>query len=198
MKQRHFHLDGRKEGFTLIELLIVVMIIALLALLAVANYASVQQQARVEFATDSLVSTLRERQVLARSGFLTGEAGGKQSLQCYAVRMVIGTGGQSGLYTGEADYVSREGDKVDFCREIAGEGAWRKNEIFGDRIIMIGENQEMIYYFKPPFAQILEWQNGIFNRPVSQKIELTVGDVDAPDFNRQVVFDLATGIVKRL
>lgn len=61
-----------KAGFTLIELLVVISIIAILTLIATANFTAVQQQARIGFAADTLVSTLREAQVLAKSGQRVG------------------------------------------------------------------------------------------------------------------------------
>lgn len=204
MKQRSEQISGQKRGFSLIELLIVICIIAIMTVIAVANYAAVERQARVEFATDTLVSTLREVQVLARSGNLVMaesavSAEQKPVLQCYAVKIVTGTDeDKAGLFTSPTNYISVQGDTVDTCQTVAGPEFWRKSQVFTGKVILLGGGEEKVYYFKPPFGQILEDQQGDLIKPASQIITFTVGDVDSPDMNRQVEFDLSTGAVRRI
>ncbi len=205
MKQRSEQISGQKKGFTLIELLIVICIIALMTVIAVANYAAVERQARVEFATDTLVSTLREVQVLARSGNVvrqesTSTEPDKSVLQCYAVKIVTGTDEtKAGLFTAQTNYVAEgENGVVDSCQRVPGAENWRKSEVFTGKVILIGEGTENTYYFKPPFGQILELQQDSLVRPVSQIVTFKVGDVDSPDLDRQVEFDLSTGAVRRI
>lgn len=57
-----------RQGFTLIEMLIVLTIIAVLAVVSVSSYDVVRRQARLQVIGDTLVSTLKEQQNLARSG----------------------------------------------------------------------------------------------------------------------------------
>ncbi len=191
-------LQGRaRKGFTLVELLIVISIIGMLTVLAVGNYIGVEQQARVEFATDTLVSTIREAQVMARSGQRSTDSGGQQVLQCYVVKIVTGTGVTAGLYFGQGDYLAVQGDTVDSCQTVGDENL-RKSEVFNEKVIIVGDGGEKTYYFKPPFAQILEQGGGQLVAVQSQKLQMTVQDVDSPEYSRAVIFDLATGEVKRI
>jgi prepilin-type N-terminal cleavage/methylation domain-containing protein len=59
----HKYIESRLcvvSGFTLIELLVVISIIMLLTITAVANFSYVQERMRLDFAADTLVSSLRE------------------------------------------------------------------------------------------------------------------------------------------
>jgi hypothetical protein len=175
-----------------------------MTVIAVANYGAVERQARVEFATDTLVSTLREVQVLARSGNLvreadTGSAEIKAVLQCYAVKIVTGTDeSKAGLYTAQTNYIAVQGDVVDTCQTVAGPEFWRKSEVFTGKVVLIGDGTAYAYYFKPPFGQILEQQNDQLIRPGSQIMTYEVGDLDSPEMDRKVQFDLSTGTVSRI
>ena len=55
-------------AFTLIEMLIVIVIIGLLAAMAVGSFGSARKRARLDIATDSMISTLKEQLGKAKSG----------------------------------------------------------------------------------------------------------------------------------
>lgn len=191
-----------KPGFTLIEILIVLSIIMLLTILAVANYSAVERSARIGFAADSLVSSLREAEVLSKSGRRVTDSAGKQILQCQAVKIVSGTGSNSGLYMGESDYVglpkdATAGTAVDTCM-IIDNSKWRKTDVFNDQIVIIGDGSEQTFYFKPPFGQIYSENGGILSKAAAEKVRFSVGALDNADSQQKIEFDLTTGNVARL
>lgn len=197
-----------KPGFTLIEILIVLSIIMLLTILAVANYSAVERSARIGFAADSLVSSLREAEVLSKSGRRVTDSAGKQILQCQAVKIVSGTGSNSGLYMGQSNYIGlpEEGaveKAVDSCKPV-GDLDWRKNDIFNDRIIIIDDGNEdgngngQTFYFKPPFGQIYREVGGGLAKAAAEKVRFSVGALDNADSQQKIEFDLTTGNVARL
>lgn len=202
------------SGFTLIELLVVISIIMLLTITAVANFSYVQERMRLDFAADTLVSSLREGQVLAKSGRRVGggQNGGAASsaaaaaLQCYAVRIVSGVGEGSGLYTGQSAYIglpdgAKDGAQIDTCALVDAE-KWVKAEIFDGRSIISGDNGvPQTFYFKPPFGQIYTLgDGGVLVKAENKKIEFSVNSVGnsaGSEGVKKVEFDLANGVVRR-
>ncbi len=100
----------KRKAFTLVEIIIVVTIIALLALVAIGNYGAARQQAKMDIIVDTLISALKEKQSLARSGR------GGDTPQCYGLLLQTGAPYVQELI---APYVSVNPDidstRVDFC-----------------------------------------------------------------------------------
>jgi|GEM_PF-7100853 len=210
----HKRVEGRScVAFTLIELLVVISIIMMLTITAVANFSFVQQRMRLDFAADTLVSSLREAQVLAKSGRRVKAAGAAssgsaaepvQNLQCYAVKIVSGVEAGSGLYTGQSDYVGvpkgvTSSAQVDTC-ELIGNDKWVKAEIFDGRSIIVGDGAVQTFYFKPPFAQIYTEEGGALVKVKNKNVMFSIGnvsDLKNPETLKKVEFDLSTGAVKR-
>lgn len=196
-----------REAFTLIELLVVISIIMMMTLLAVANFANVQERLKLDFAADTLVTTLREAQVLAKSGRVVGgDGGGGGVLQCQVVRLVGGVDG--GLSTGQSKYIAldAENGQVDTCEILKADVAgWVKSDVFDGRFIIVGEGVRT-FYFKPPFGQIYSESGDKLTRAPAEVVEFAVGQVgrlqDAAATNdssqKKIRFDLSTGAVKRL
>lgn len=190
--------SGRQAGFTLIELLIVITIIGILAVVAVTSYAGVQRQAAVDFAGDTLVATIREAEDWARSGRRSPGLEGESSKSlCYAVKIVTGIGEQARLYYASSDYVAVEGETVDSC-EVLGDLGWRKSDVFNDRIVLIGDGDTFVYYFKPPFGKIYTEAGGALTSATSRVVTFTVGDPENPSWNNTISFDLSTSEVKKV
>ncbi|MCC6643541.1 prepilin-type N-terminal cleavage/methylation domain-containing protein [Candidatus Peregrinibacteria bacterium] len=188
---------SKKPGFTLLELLIVMAIIALLAVLAITSYAGVQRSARIGYAADSLVATIREAQVLARSG-ARSEGGG---LQCTVVKLASGSDSEAGLFSAVSAYKSAE----DACENSS---QWRKNDFFDENTLLksleaVGLNSgltvgdELELYFKPPFGQVYLMTSGGFTPLTSGILTFVVGAEDKVDFDQMVKYDLATNEVNR-
>lgn len=197
-----------RPGFTLLELLIVVAIIGILAVVAVFSYVGVQRQATVEFAADTVVAALREAQDLARSGRrglpdTEGEPGADNPSpsQCYAVKLLTGPGGAlgpGGLYTASGDYLAVQGDVVDSC-ETLGESGWRRSDALGSRLVIMGEGDGQIFYFKPPFGRVYAADpGGALTQLTGEVFNFTVGDPDYPEWDREVSFDSSTGEAKKV
>lgn len=206
MKQKWPKIGLRSRGFTLIELLVVLSIIMVLTIFAVVNFSYVQQRAKLDFAADTLVSTLREGQVLAKSGRRVVSGEGEGILQCYAVRIVTGSSAGNGLYTGQSAYVGLPkeavtGDLVDTCAPIQ-DAEWVKIGIFDGQIVVLGDGSTQTFYFKPPFAQIYQENGGALSKAGSQKLLFTIDNANNPATNpddlKKVEFDLSTGAVKRI
>ncbi len=177
-----------KSGFTLLELLIVMAIMALLAIMAINAYAGVQRSARIGYAADSLVASIREAQTLARSGVRAGGATGV--LQCFAVRLAAGK-----LETARTAYQTL----TDSCANAAG---WIVNDFFDQNTVLKSVSAPydsgLELYYKPPFGQVYRHDSSGFLPLVSGKIEMVVGAPDKADFDLKVQYDLATGSVARV
>ncbi len=200
-----------RAAFTLIELLVVMSIIMMMTLLAVANFANVQERLKLDFAADTLVATLREAQVLAKSGRVVG-SGEAAGLQCQVVRLVGGT--QGGLFTGQSKYIAldAESGQVDSCEVLKDDAAgWVKSDVFDGRFIIVGDEVARTFYFKPPFGQIYSESVEKLTRAPAEVVEFAVGQVGrldavssssggggAESSQKRVRFDLSTGAVKRL
>ena len=177
-----------QKGFTLLELLIVMAIMAILAIMAINAYAGVQRGARIGYAADSLVASIREAQTLARSGAREGGATGV--LQCFAVKLK-----DNKLETARTSYLPG----TDSCETAAG---WLPNDFFDENTVLKSlsapYDSGLELYYKPPFGQVYRYDGSGFLPLVSGKIDMTVGAPDRPDFDLDIVYDLATGAVSRV
>lgn len=177
-----------KSGFTLLELLIVMAIMALLAMMAINAYAGVQRNARIGYAADSLVASIREAQTLARSG--VHEDGATGGLQCFAVKLSSGK-----LETARTAYQP----STDSCATAAG---WAVNTFFDQNTVLKSVSAPydsgLELYYKPPFGQVYRYDGSGFLPLVSGKIDFVVGVPDKADFDLKVQYDLATGSVARV
>jgi len=204
MSKKHLAKSGARDGFTLIELLVVICIIGILALVAVGSYAGVQIQARIDFGADTLVATFREAQEMARSGHRNTNADNvPTTLQCYAIKIVTGAKAAAAggaLFTANTDYVSLSQDKqtVDSCTPVAADTDWRPSPIFQDTLLILGEGEEYVYYFKPPFSQIYQWQDNAMKALSGQDVLFTVENPDHPQWDRKVLFSPVTGLVEKV
>ena len=177
-----------KSGFTLLELLIVMAIMAILAIMAISAYSGVQRGARIGYAADSLVASIREAQTLARSGVREGGAAGV--LQCFAVKMAAGK-----LETARTNYVPA----TDSCEVAA---AWALNDFFDENTVLkslsVPYESGLELYYKPPFGQVYRLVGSDFMPLTSGKVDLVVGSPDKADFDLKVQYDLGTGSISRI
>ncbi len=173
---------GLVRAFTLIELMIVMAIIALLTVLALSNYASVQAAARLDFATDALVASLREQMMLAKSGRTED-----RKLQCFAVKF----GGEGGFEVGSSEYKAVDGQKVDECDDVA---SWQQKDFVGNGVKMkVGEvggsathGFSVEIYFKPPFGKAVGKDNNVVTKSYQFQI---LSENSADSSPRYVCFD---------
>lgn len=82
-------ISALRSGFTLIEMLIVITIVGVLAIGAVSSYDVARRQARLNVAADTLVSSMKEQQSLARAGKIDlpveGQIGKSSGRFCYGL-----------------------------------------------------------------------------------------------------------------
>lgn len=200
-------LKQQKAGFTLLELLIVIMIMAIMTMIAVNAFSLVQKQMKVDFAAESLISTIKEAQVLVKSGRRAENTDGSTgSAICYVVR--IGAAADSGLFTGKSNYVA-VGDSaggvaiVDVCTVLSKENMIKK-DIFSENIKIKAILQDGLdiaaqeFYFKPPFGQLYQLESGQMKPVVIGKFVYLIGYDQEEQYDQKVQFDTATGEVKRL
>jgi prepilin-type N-terminal cleavage/methylation domain-containing protein len=202
-----------RAGFTLLELLIVMMIIAMMTVIAVNAFSLVQKQMKVDFATDTLVATFKEAQVLAKSGrravATDGTFGGAL---CYVVK--VGAASDSGLGTARTDYIAvgnADGGVpiVDSCTQID-DSALLMKDIFADQVKIkailqsdsfaeaIETGNQQIFYLKPPFGQLYVLDGMTLKPLASGKFQYLVGYDQETAYDKKVEFDVATGEIKKL
>lgn len=204
---------GKSRGFTLIELLIVISIIALLTIMAMLNYANVQRQARLDFAADSLVSAIKEQQVMARSGKVlteTESSGNTWKNQCFALKFVASRTSDNGvLATGQSDYVGLPDSTVptapiDSCIALTTPANWQSREIFDSGIKLISIKKDCTdisaqeLYFKPPFGKIWSADPTELNQLLNAQFQFELSVPNQVDSNRFVQYNVNTGEVKRI
>ncbi|MBD3270236.1 prepilin-type N-terminal cleavage/methylation domain-containing protein [Candidatus Peregrinibacteria bacterium] len=197
-----------KSGFTLIELMVVLLIIMILTLVTMSGYSGVQRAARIDFAADTLVSVIKEQQVLGRSG----QRDSDDDLLCYAVKVEK----NGGLKTGVSEYIAAIGGGdddvvVDECSEVS---AWRERGVLGEDVIVdeimgvmtgASSGDDFEVYFKPPFGYGYYWATGNNFKPLNVikdgldgKVEFVLTFAAGSDVSRKVIFDRLTGEVYRV
>ncbi|MCC7432957.1 prepilin-type N-terminal cleavage/methylation domain-containing protein [Candidatus Peregrinibacteria bacterium] len=199
-----------RAGFTLLELLIVIMIMAMMTVVAVNAFSLVQKEMKVDFAADTLVATIKEAQVLAKSGRRAVASDGTTGpALCYLVK--IGAASESGLWTASSDYiaVSEASDSggvpvVDSCTTLS-ESQMLNKDIFSDKvkikaILQDGSDadNQQLFYLKPPFGQMYVWEDSVLKPLASGKFQYLIGYDQESTYDKKVEFDLATGEIKKL
>lgn len=207
--------EGKKAGFTLLELLIVICIIGILALLTISNYAGVQRGARLDFAADSVVSIIKEQQLLAKSGNRDEDG----NLQCYAFKLVVADEqNEAQALMGSSDYIGLPKDDngnvmsnpdpslVDVCEKI-GDDEWQARGIFEAGTVLqniseVTNGQDLSsleLYFKPPFAQAYKYNDiDKFEALLSGKFRFVLNFDSGEEKERVVEFNLQNGQVRRV
>jgi prepilin-type N-terminal cleavage/methylation domain-containing protein len=209
-----------QHGFTLIELLIVICIMSILTVIAVGAYAGVQRQARIDFAADTLIASLREESLLAKSGRTvvaadqaaaaavdgsSGDSTPAGKLQCFALRIKMGKDG--GLWSASTDYIGipkvGPGEPaytgpIDTCRVISDENLWQKRDIFdGDIVIKSITPGSSTSVDSGSSASLSSNSGGIeqvyyFKPPFGQLYLQNAGVLEA---QRDGIFDYLVGVV---
>jgi prepilin-type N-terminal cleavage/methylation domain-containing protein len=213
----HGRLGAKSAGFTLLELLIVIAIIAILALVTISNYAGVQKTARLDFAVDSVISLIKEQQLLAKSGNRNEEG----DLQCYAFKLVVWQ--ESGdvkaqALMGSSNYVGLPTDEngqslnnpepfsVDICEKVA-ETDWQERGIFEAGTVLKNINDSVSgedltsleLYFKPPFAQVYQYNDiDRFTPLLSGNYRFVLGFDNQDERERLIEFNLQNGQVRKV
>ncbi|MGL5831206.1 MAG: pilus assembly FimT family protein [Candidatus Altimarinota bacterium] len=210
-------LGAKSAGFTLIELLVVIAIVAIISLVTISNYGGVQKGARLDYAVDSVISLIKEQQLLAKSGNRNEDG----VLRCYAFKLVaweengdvksealMGSSDYVGLPTDEngENLVNPEASSVDICEKVA-EADWQVREIFevGTVLKSISDSStgsevsSVELYFKPPFGQVYRYNDvQRFEPLLSGNFRFVLGYDSGDDRERMVEFNLQNGQVRRV
>lgn len=183
---------------------------AMMTMVAVNAFSLVQKEMKVDFAADTLVSTIKEAQVLAKSGRRSVASDGTTGpALCYLVK--IGAASESGLWTASSDYiaVSEASDSggvpvVDSCTTLS-ESQMLNKDIFSDKvkikaILQDGSDadNQQLFYLKPPFGQMYVWEDSVLKPLASGKFQYLIGYDQETTYDKKVEFDLATGEIKKL
>lgn len=187
------------------------MIMAMMTMVAVNAFSLVQKEMKVDFAADTLVSTIKEAQVLAKSGRRSVASDGTVGAAlCYLVK--IGAASESGLWTASSDYiaVSESSDSgggvpvVDSCTLLSESQMYNK-DIFSDKvkikaILQDGSDadNQQLFYLKPPFGQLYIWEDSVLRPLASGKFQYLIGYDQESTNDKKVEFDVATGEIKKL
>lgn len=190
---------SEKSAFTLVEMLIVIAIVAILALLAVSSFGTARQQARREIAIDSMVSSLRGQQTLAKSGRIDAEFG---SNRCYGMLFLT-----EDPYVQVVDmpYVAVGTNKADYCDpterevrdfEVLEDFEVRSIERFGS------DTSEVLLLFKPPFARVVlgDGTFGTLEDLQTQGTSDIIVRIGLPNDEdvRAFRFDASSGLIERI
>lgn len=153
----------QKKGFTLIELLLVVSIIAILSLMALVSFSGVTRSMKLDIATDTLVSAIKQQQGLVKSGRVdvtsTSSAGDVSSPVCQGLRFSIGSTDNSGtpVQMIKAKFNSVGLQKANYCESITSNELTAYTGATDFKVISVkvfdSPKQSVDIVFKPPFAQ---------------------------------------------
>jgi prepilin-type N-terminal cleavage/methylation domain-containing protein len=189
-----------RPAFTLIEILVVIAIVAMMAVIAIANYGSVRQGAKMDYTADALVNLVNQQQSAARSGKMVADADVEGKTVCYGV---IFSKEKPYVQTVQAPYISVDikidQNNADFCNMK--ESVPTPFEQFEDNTVSKIEKfglpvSDITIMFRPPEARIslgsekLEYQN-------DSTVNITFQSVSGKDV-RSFTIDMASGLVERV
>lgn len=181
-------------------MLVVIAIVAILALVAISSFGAARQQARRDIAIDSVVSSLREQQSLAKSGRLAED----ESLnQCHGMLFSVN---EPYIQMVEADYIAVGAQGADYC-DVSPDSLsdfqpledFQLNEVerFG-----VETTEPVVVLFKPPFADVV-LTNDSFALPTppgSQTTPEIIVRMGLPndEESRAFRFDTSSGLIERI
>ena len=196
----------QRNAFTLVEMLVVITIIGILSFLAVSSYGSARRTAQLNILVDTVVSSFKQQQGLAKSGRVDEDGYRK----CY------------GLYFSKADEESNEGSKIQdvetryyaFLEDgVLGKADWcdldnvslEDMQADGDYELKVlkkyGQKETAILIlFKPPFGRIVVGNLSGVNAPeqsVSSDINIGIALLGEEN-TKSIRFDTATGLAERV
>lgn len=197
----------KKSAFTLVEMIIVIALIALMAGVAISNFGSARQQATLDLATDLVVSTIKQRQQLAKSGrttFSDSSQGHGSSVMCYGLVFYPSTSqGEKAVELLEAPYKALDPtlNQADFCDfSTITSRPLPQFDHFTIRQITVDDNEvtePLSIFFKPPFSKPML---RLSEQSVQTETPVIVVSIASPnrDEEKKVQFDSASGVTQRL
>lgn len=162
MKNKFYNLRKTRDGFTLIEMLVVIVIIGLLAVMAVSSFDVARKRVRLDVATDTITSIIKEQQGKARSGRQGSDSSSFAQTSCYGVFFQQAS---PFIQTVVMPYVSVPEDpttsNADYCDAAATAPKMTELEISKDIMVQSIKQggapvQKLLLLFKPPFGSVLE------------------------------------------
>lgn len=207
-------LKARKDhkGFTLVEMMIVIAIVAILATIAIANYGSVRQKAKLDIVADTLVSIIKQQQSNAKNGkgggvvspttAGLGADSGLSGVKCYGLFFQTSqTTDKPYASLVSAPYVAVGTNGADYC-DTGSEISQPVTEMEDFSITSLKkdnvETPELEFYFKPPFGKPFLAGAGSstadLTTVLSSQIDITLSSKTKGD-DRLIRFDAASGVV---
>lgn len=192
-----------RKAFTLIEMLMVISIIGILATLALVNFGTVRQNAQLDIAADSLVSSFKERLSLARSGRITPGSAGENATVATCYGLFISTE-KPYVETLEAPYVAVGEQQADYC-DVGKAEKRAADYIDGLEVRAIEqfglEQEAVVLFFKPPFGAVvlgdMQYVQALEQGQQNPQIMVTVALPDGGEA-RSMRYNLATAQAKRI
>lgn len=183
----------KRDAFTFIEMLIVIAILAILALMALGSYGSARKSAQMGVIMDTVASSIKQQQGLAKSGKVVGDGGSK----CYG--MVFSKEADVKIQYVETPYypVKKGTSFADYC--ALDESIVRDFENETDFELI--EPESLLILFKPPFAKIeigdslLSSKTPVAGKSSYIKIGMQMQNGASPRYLR---FDVITGLTERI
>ncbi len=186
-----------KLAFTLIEMLVVIAIIGMLAVVAVMSFSSATRTAKLDIASDMLVSLFKQQQSLTKSGRGVGQ---DEQPRCYGLIIDSKAAPGNQVKSLNVPYYAIKGNEADLC-DIA-DSASLANAINYDAMsdvkianMTVGttSKDKLMVFFKPPFAKTLFYDNSGNPVVIKGKLIMTVAPVNG-DGQQYVTFDPVSGI----
>jgi prepilin-type N-terminal cleavage/methylation domain-containing protein len=193
----------KRAAFTLIEILIVIMIVGVMTILVIANFGVTRQRARMELVADTIVTTIKQQQNLAKSGR-------GLSPQCYGV-FFDAENSEVMLITAPYISINIGEDYADYCDMKSKDTTESKISVLENfKIAGIDAfNKQVNSYlimFRPPEANIsvgetlenptiLQNQQGLAMS--DSEIKIIVESSDKIE-KRQIIFDVSTGRAEKI
>ena len=201
----------KRQAFTLIEMIIVITLIALMAGLAVSNFGNARQQATLDLATDLLVSTIKQRQQLAKSGKTNASDSSEihgSSLLCYGLIInPLVTEDENPVQLLEAPYISYKDldssiDLADVCdfNEITSRPLPQLDRFIISDVTFDGNeiSEPLTIFFKPPFSKpIFRLSEQVVQTDAPPIVVMSVSSSKRSE-KKEIQFDSASGLIQRL
>lgn len=192
MRTLSFRNNGR--GFTLLELVIVIAIVGILASLALASYANIRRQAKLDLAFDGLVTMIKEQSSKAKSGRLQN---GSQ-LSCYGFSIEKKQDATS-VQTFSMPYISISQNQADVCdpaKKAVLVSSFLEDVVVKDITLNGRALDQAEVTFKPPFGKAFA-ASGTPLADIFTEMTVLLGYPGSND-DRKLRYDAVTGNVTRV